>query len=59
MHVVSVDGTDVATLDGETVDAQELVVILDPVVIGRVVRVTTIVSPSWVAWYEIEIDIKN
>lgn len=55
VHVVSVDGVDVATLDGGTADREELVIVLGIPVTGQVVRVTTTLSPSWVAWYEIEI----
>lgn len=51
-----VDGVDVATLDGGTADGEELVIVLEIPVTGQVVRVTTTLSPSWVAWYEIEIE---
>ncbi|MDK1097794.1 MAG: RHS repeat protein, partial [Actinomycetota bacterium] len=57
VHVISIDGLEVVTLDGETAGRDLLVVALASPVTGQVVRVTTTISPSWVAWYEIEIDL--
>ena len=42
------------TFDGETSDGD----VLSDACLGcvRFVRITTVASPSWVAWYEIEVD---
>jgi hypothetical protein len=45
-----------AELNGPTDDSQSLVVAASPTWIGiQVLRVETVVSPSWVAWREIEV----
>lgn len=55
VHRVSVDGATVATLEGRTAGGDTIRVVLDEPVRGQVVRITTVSSPSWVAWSEIEI----
>jgi hypothetical protein len=55
-HVISIDGTVVATLSGtfaeqSTIEAD----LVNAPVSGRRVRVTTTSSPSWVGWREIMI----
>ena len=54
-HVITVDGEQVANIDGDTAGGDTLSVILEAPVIGQLVRVTTVRSPSWVAWSEIEV----
>ncbi len=55
VHTIAVDGVEVAVLDGDTEGGEVLHVGLGEPIEGRVVRVTTSVSPSWVAWSEIEV----
>ncbi|MGK2948830.1 MAG: discoidin domain-containing protein [Acidimicrobiales bacterium] len=54
-HVVTVDGIEVWTFDGPTAEGHVLEAALAAPVTGRVVRITTTASPSWVSWKEIEV----
>lgn len=54
-HAVTIDGVEVGTLEGETAGGGLLELLFDSPVFGRTIKITTIVSPSWVAWSEIEI----
>jgi hypothetical protein len=54
-HLIDIDGVRVWAFENDTTDSEVLEVVLDAPVTGRVIRVTTIFSPSWVSWKEIEI----
>jgi hypothetical protein len=41
--------------ENDTADNDMLELVLDTPITGRVIRVTTIFGPSWVAWKEIEV----
>lgn len=55
VHVITVDGIEIARIDSTTAEGQVLDVPLSVPITGQVVRISTTVSPSWVAWSEIEI----
>ncbi len=61
LHEVQVAGEDrvfetARTLGGYTSDGQELEISFDPFLVDvRYVRVRTETSPSWVAWYEVDV----
>lgn len=55
MHSVTVDGIELHVLAGDTAGGDVLTVVFDEPISGRLVRITTIDSPSWVAWREIEV----
>lgn len=55
VHVVTIDGLEVWTFDGDTSGGDLIEPLLDAPAIGQTIRVTTTMSPSWVAWSEIEV----
>ncbi|MFQ5555305.1 MAG: amidohydrolase family protein [Acidimicrobiia bacterium] len=55
VHVVEIDGVEIHTFAGDTVIDDVLEVFFESPTMGRRVRVTTVESPSWVAWREIEV----
>jgi hypothetical protein len=55
VHRVEIDGAEVHVFAGETMEGDVLEAQFDSGTTGRVIRIVTIESPSWVAWKEIEI----
>ena len=55
VHVITIDGVEIGTLEGETTGGDLIELLLDDPVIGQTIRVTTTLSPSWIAWSEIEV----
>lgn len=54
-HLIDVDGVRVWAFENDTTDGEVLTYTPDQPLTGRVIRITTISSPSWVAWREIEV----
>lgn len=54
-HLIDVDGERVWAFENDTSDGDVLVFRPVSPIHGQVIRITTISSPSWVAWKEIEI----
>jgi hypothetical protein len=54
-HLLDVDGERVWAFENDTSDGDMLSFIPDSPISGQVIRITTISSPSWVAWREIDI----
>ncbi|MCB1246252.1 MAG: discoidin domain-containing protein [Acidimicrobiia bacterium] len=55
VHVISIDGVEVHTFEGDTAENDVLAWSPDMPIAGQVIRVTTTVSPSWVSWKEVRI----
>lgn len=52
-HLIDIDGARVWAFEHATAEDQVLELTLETPFVGEVIRVTTIFSPSWVAWKEI------
>lgn len=52
-HLIDVDGVRVWAFENDTAEGQVLEFLPPSPIVGQVIRVTTITSPSWVAWKEI------
>ncbi len=54
-HLIDIDGVRVWAFENETTEGAILEFVPETPITGQIIRVTTIFSPSWVAWNEIQV----